>query len=208
MACMMASGPAAKRPPHMALAEVSVIGRAFSLLAAALVYTALVLAANPARADLAAAEAAKAGDMRKLILHAEPKPLPEAALAGMDDAPRSLAEWRGKWVVVNFWATWCAPCRKEMPTLDALAASGQPVVIVAAGRNPLPAIERFLSETGIAHLVSLRDPKTELARPLGILGLPATLIVDPEGREVGRLIGDADWNTPEAKAVLAALAAP
>ncbi len=192
----------------MALAEVSVIGRAFSFLGVAILYTALALTANPARADLAAAEAAKAGDMRKLVLHAAPKPLPDATIVGMDDAPRSLAEWQGRWVVVNFWATWCAPCRKEMPTLDALAASGQPVVIVAAGRNPVPAIERFLSETGIAHVAPLRDPKTELARPLGILGLPATLIVNPEGQEVGRLIGDADWSTPEAKAVLAALAAP
>ena len=178
---------------------------AFRVVTVALIYTATALAAN---ADLVTAEAAKAGDMRKLILHPAPKPLPEVMLVGLDDATRSLGEWRGQWVVVNFWATWCAPCRKEMPSLDRLAASGQAVVAVAAGRNPVPAIERFWAETGITHVASLRDPKTDMARPLGILGLPATLIINPEGMEVGRLIGDAEWDSPEARAVLAALAGP
>jgi thiol-disulfide isomerase/thioredoxin len=174
------------------------------LILAAL-YMALLAAATPAGAGPAEAEAAKAGDMRKLVIHAEPRPVPEAALVALDDSPRSLAEWRGQWVVVNFWATWCAPCRHEMPSLDRLAGSGQAVVTIATGRNPPAAIERFWAETGIAHLPVLRDPKMALAREMAILGLPVTVVLDPEGQEVARLTGDADWDTPEAQAVLAAL---
>ena len=172
----------------------------------AMLYTALVLCANPVAADQAAAAAARAGDMRKLIFHDAPQAVPEVALLGMDDAPRSLAEYRGGWVAVNFWATWCAPCRKEMPALDRLAASGTTVVTVATGRNPVPAIERFWAENGIVHLPVLRDPGSELSRSMAILGLPVTVILNPEGQEVARLIGDAAWDGPEAKAVLDALA--
>ena len=175
-------------------------------LAVAMLYTALVLCANPVAADQAAAAAARAGDMRKLIFHDAPQAVPEVVLLGMDDAPRSLAEYRGGWVVVNFWATWCAPCRKEMPALDRLAATGVTVVTVATGRNPVPAIERFWAETGITHLPILRDPGSELSRGMAILGLPVTVILNPEGHEVARLIGDAAWDAPEAKAVLDALA--
>jgi thiol-disulfide isomerase/thioredoxin len=171
----------------------------------AVLYTLALALATPAAADPAAAEAAKAGDMRKLAVHAEPVDVPQVALTDLAEAERSLGEWQGQWVVVNFWATWCAPCRAEMPTLSALAGSGVPVVTVATGRNPPAAIERFFAETGITNLPTLRDPRGELARSLGILGLPVTLVIDPEGREAARLVGDAHWDTPEARAVLAAL---
>ena len=179
-------------------------------LVCTVLYTALILGANTAQADRAAAEAVLAGDMRKLVFLAEPKPLPEAALVDLADAPRELEEWRGRWVVVNFWATWCAPCRKEMPALDRLSAvlapEGAAVVTVATGRNAVPAIERFFAEIGVQNLPALRDPKSALARSMGIFGLPVTVIVNPQGEEVARLIGDAEWDSPEAVAVLRALA--
>jgi thiol-disulfide isomerase/thioredoxin len=175
-------------------------------LSVAMLYTALALCANPVVAETAAAAAARTGDMRKLVFHEAPRPLPEVALLGMDDATRSLSDYRGGWVVVNFWATWCAPCRTEMPALDRLAGTGTTVVTVATGRNPVPAIERFWTETGIADLPVLRDPTSELSRGMGILGLPVTVILNPEGQEVARLLGDAAWDAPEAKAVLDALA--
>lgn len=174
----------------------------------AVLYTALAFGANPAAADIAAADAARAGDMRKLAL-VDPQPVPEIGLVGLDDAPRSLGEFRGKWVVVNFWATWCAPCRREMPSLDALqramAGQGVQVVTVASGRNAVPGIEKFFAEAGVTALPALRDPKAELSRAMGVLGLPVTVILNPEGQEVGRLIGDADWASADAQAVLTAL---
>ncbi|QCP86468.1 TlpA family protein disulfide reductase [Cereibacter sphaeroides] len=175
----------------------------------AVIYTALTFGANGAAAAPADAEALLAGDMKKLVIHAEPKPLPEATLAGLDDGAASLSDWRGRWVVANFWATWCAPCREEMPTLDRLAAemggAQFAVVTVATGRNAVPAIRKFFDEAGVTHLPALRDPKSALARQIGVMGLPVTLVLDPEGREVARLIGDADWDSPEAMAVLRAM---
>ena len=82
------------------------------------------------------------------------------------------------------------------------------VVTVATGRNGVPQIEKFFAEAGVTHLAALRDPKSELAHSLGVMGLPVTLILNPEGAEVGRLMGDAEWDSPEARAVLTALMAP
>ncbi|OYW59174.1 MAG: redoxin [Rhodobacterales bacterium 12-65-15] len=173
-------------------------------------YTALMLGANAVAAEVAAEVAAlREGDMQKLILHPEPVPIPEVVLTDATEAERSLAEYRGKWVVVNFWATWCAPCRKEMPTLDRLQAAmpGIAVVPVATGRNSVTAIERFFAEAGIANLSGLRDPASELSRGMGVFGLPITVILNPEGEEVARLIGDAEWDSDSAKAIMAAFVA-
>jgi hypothetical protein len=98
-----------------------------------------------------------------------------------------------------------------MPALEALETSlGGPdfaVVTVATGRNALPAIEKFFAETGVTRLPVLLDAKSGLARDMGVLGLPVSVLLDREGREVGRLTGEADWNAPEARALLAALIA-
>ncbi|MFT4150329.1 MAG: TlpA disulfide reductase family protein [Paracoccaceae bacterium] len=171
----------------------------------AVVYTALSFGANPAMAEDVAD--LRDGDMKKLVLHDTPKSVPEAALLDGDDAPRALGEYRGRWVVLNFWATWCAPCRKEMPSLDRLQAAlpGVAVVPVATGRNPVDGIHRFYDEAGVTNLPVLRDPTSAFGRQMGVLALPVTVIVDPEGREVARLIGDADWDSPSALAVLKAL---
>ncbi|MCR8548799.1 TlpA family protein disulfide reductase [Salipiger sp. P9] len=181
-------------------------------LALALLYTATAALANPAQADTAAAEAARTGEMRKLGFHASPKPVGSNDFVTFDGAPLNLADWKGKWVLVNFWATWCAPCKKEMPTLSALQQSmgGESfeVLTIATGRNPPPAMQEFFEEEGIDNLPLHRDPGAALGRQMGVLALPVTVILNPEGEEVARLMGEADWGSESALAVLSALIGP
>lgn len=179
------------------------------LVGSALLYTALACTANAA--DWSAAEALREGDMRKLTFHAEPKPAAEVDFETFEGTPISLSAYRGDWVVLNFWATWCAPCRHEMPMLSNLAArfEGQNVrvVTVATGRNAPQAMTRFFEEIGVDNLPLHRDPGQKLARQMAVLGLPITVILDPEGREVARLRGDAEWDSDSAITILETLAA-
>jgi thiol-disulfide isomerase/thioredoxin len=176
----------------------------------AVVYTALTLLANSgmAQTDIAAL---RDGDMRKLMLHDEPIPASDVSFVGFDDSTVSFADYAGQIVLVNFWATWCAPCRQEMPHLAALeAALGSEdfqVVTIATGRNALPAIERFFDEISVDNLPLHRDPQQELAHDMGVMGLPVSVLLNRDGMEIGRLIGDADWSSPSAMAIISALVA-
>jgi len=186
-----------------------------AILFAAAVYAGLGLTANPAAADVAALEALREDDMKKLALHTDPVALADGVLTAIlldtAEAEHALQDFAGKIVVLNFWATWCAPCRTEMPSLDRLEAefggADFVVVAVASGRNPVPAIDKFLAEAGIEHLTVLRDPKMELSRNMAVLGLPTTLILNRQGQEIARLIGDAEWDSDSAKAIIAGLLA-
>lgn len=185
----------------------------------AVLYTALALGASLAAGlagGLAGPAAAldltplKQGDMRKLVATDAGTPL-SAKLYDPAETPHPLEDWRGKVVLLNFWATWCAPCRAEMSSLDRLEAEmggdDFAVLTIATGRNPIPAIDRFFEEEGLQHVPKLRDPKQDFARSVGVLGLPVSVLLDREGREVARLTGDAAWDGEEAKAVIAALIA-
>ena len=181
------------------------------LLRSALLYTALGLFANTAAADTAAIEAMREGDMRKLVFHAEPKPAGTAAFTDPEGGEHRLGDWDGKVVLLNFWATWCAPCRKEMPMLDALqtefGGAAFEVVPVATGRNSPEGIRRFFAEVGVGNLPVLLDPRQELAREMGVFGLPVTVILDQNGEEIARMVGEADWASDNARAIVAALIA-
>jgi thiol-disulfide isomerase/thioredoxin len=145
--------------------------------------------------------------MKKLMFGTEAVEVPAIAIVDGEGAEHALSDWKGQWVVLNFWATWCAPCRHEMPSLDRLQAAMPQIAVlpVATGRNSVEAIGKFYSEAGVKRLPVLRDPKSGLARAMGVLGLPVTVILNPEGQEVARLIGDAEWDSDSAQAVLKAL---
>ena len=172
-------------------------------------YTALALSANSAAAGIDEAQPLREGTMKKLLFHGLGKNTSDAVITDAEGNEFTLADWGGKYVVLNFWATWCAPCRKEMPALDALQAElgseSFEVVTIATGKNPLPAITKFFDENGIENLPILLDPKTELSRGMSALGLPVTMILHPNGLEIARMQGDAEWSGESAIAVLRAL---
>lgn len=174
-------------------------------------YMALALGANAAfAAEPAQLEALRDGSMKKLVVHAAPRPVSATAFHLADDAGMaSLEDYRGKVVLVNFWATWCAPCRKEMPHLAELQAEfgGEDfeVLTIATGRNSPAGIQKFFDETGIGNLPRHQDPKQALAREMAVIGLPISVLLDREGQEVARLLGDAEWNSGSAKAIIRAM---
>ncbi|MDF1728571.1 MAG: TlpA disulfide reductase family protein [Sulfitobacter sp.] len=175
-----------------------------------LIYTALTLGATTALAAGPEIESLRDGDMKKLVVHESPQATSDAAFQLADDAGEAtLADWQGKYVLVNFWATWCAPCRKEMPQLDALqqefGGDDFEVLTIATGRNSPTGIEKFFEEAGIKSLPRHQDPRQALASQMGIFGLPITVLIDPEGREIARLRGDAKWDSDSAKAIVRTL---
>ena len=134
-------------------------------------------------------------------LHAEPREMPEISFEDETGERRDLSAWRGKVVLLNVWATWCGPCRREMPTLDRLQDRlGSPafeVVALSIDRAGPDVVRRFYDEIAIKHLEILVDRRGVAARSLGIPGLPTTLLIDRQGRELARLVGPAEWDTPE-----------
>lgn len=175
-----------------------------------LMYTALLAGANAALAAGPDITALRDGDMKKLIVHDAPQAVSDVAFQLADDAgTATLADYRGKYVLLNFWATWCAPCRKEMPQLEALQKEfgGEhfEVLTIATGRNSPEGIKRFFEEAGVTSLPRHQDPRQALAGQMGIFGLPITLLIDPDGQEIARLRGDAKWDSDSARAIVKAL---
>ena len=172
-------------------------------------YASLALGANVVMADTADLAALREGSMRKLVLNSDPIEIKDVAFTRADGSDGHLSDYAGKHIVLNFWATWCAPCRKEMPHLSELQAQlgGEDfeVVTIATGRNPEAAIVRFFEEIGVTNLPMHRDPRLVLSREMAVLGLPVTVILNPEGQEIARLRGDADWASDSAKAIITAL---
>jgi thiol-disulfide isomerase/thioredoxin len=174
-------------------------------------------AQDPAPCQAAAALAPKLkplarGEVAAFQVAANPKPLPDLAFARPDGAAGGLADFRGRTVLLNLWATWCAPCRKEMPALDALQGElgGERFAVVAVNidtRN-LERPRQWLAENGITRLAYYADPKTATFQALRAagkaIGMPTTLLVDAKGCELGLLHGAAAWDSDDAKALIRA----
>ena len=134
-------------------------------------------------------------------MHPEPRSLPEIRFENGEGETMSLAEFKGSLVLLNIWATWCAPCRREMPTLERLQAElGGPdfeVVALSIDRKGLPVVKDFYEELGLRELGMYVDASAKASRELSALGVPTTLLIDREGNELGRLSGPAEWDSPE-----------
>jgi thiol-disulfide isomerase/thioredoxin len=115
--------------------------------------------------------------------------------------PVALTDFRGKVVLLNIWATWCAPCREEMPALDRLQAElGGPemdVVALSIDQSGVEAVKGFYKEIGLEHLGIYIDKTGQAGAKLVAIGIPTTLLIDREGRELGRRVGAAEWDSPE-----------
>ena len=196
-----------KKPPGSAVDEGAPAGTADQNAAAAV--DGDVACAASARIALGVKELAK-GEVAAMTIAAKPEPLPDYAFNGPDGAPVSLASFKGKTALLNIWATWCVPCRAEMPALDRLqeAFAGQnfQVVAVNVDTTRLERPKAFLAETGVKSLTYYGDPKAnlffELKQSGKALGLPTTLLIGPDGCQIGLMNGPAAWDSADAKALI------
>lgn len=152
------------------------------------------------------------GEMAAMLVEQVPRRLPPLQFQDAAGKPVTLADFGGKTVLFNMWASWCAPCRAEMPSLDRLqAALGGPkfqVVAVSVDTGGAEKPTRFFNSLHLSHLALNLDPKGDVFSTMQAagrgVGLPTTLIVDPRGCEIGYMPGPADWSSPDAKALIEA----
>ncbi|HEY8553050.1 MAG TPA: TlpA disulfide reductase family protein [Burkholderiales bacterium] len=144
---------------------------------------------------------AQAAPTRSFSMHASPRPVPDLVFQNAQGENVKLSAHRGKVVLLNVWATWCPPCREEMPTLDRLQAElGGPdfeVLALSVDHKGMQVVQKFYGDIGIKHLRPWVDPSPQTLDSLDVLGLPVTLLLDRNGRELGRLLGTAEWDSPE-----------
>lgn len=130
-----------------------------------------------------------------------PKPLPSLSFESADGRPMTLADFRGKAVLLNIWATWCPPCRHEMPSLDRLQAKlggdDFEVVPLSVDRAGTEVVKPFFDEIGIQKLAIYLDRSSSVMSSLKVVGLPTTLLVGRDGRELMRWVGPKEWDSPE-----------
>lgn len=153
------------------------------------------------------------GEVAALDTNGEPKPAVVLQLKGPDGADTDLAALKGKALLVNLWATWCAPCKAEMPSLDKLQAElggdrFQVVTINVETRN-LDKPPKWLTENGIKNLAYYGDPAGKVLpavqQQTGTIGLPTTMLIDAKGCEIGVMKGPADWASEDGKTLIKAL---
>ncbi|MFO1157554.1 MAG: TlpA disulfide reductase family protein [Reyranellaceae bacterium] len=148
------------------------------------------------------------GTMKRFKVTNPPKPLPNLEFFGAGDQPMHLADLNGKARLINLWATWCGPCVKEMPSLDRLQSllpKDKFVVLPISLDGPTKGkVAPFYKDQNLGHLGIYYDKGKTAMSTLGVTLLPTSILVDPSGRELGRLEGDADWDTPDGLALIKA----
>jgi len=156
------------------------------------------------------------GEVAALALAQAPFRVPDVAFKDAQGRDKTLADWRGRTVLLNLWATWCVPCRREMPALDALQAKlgGPGFEVVAVNidtRDPQKPLA-FLKETGVSHLTYYADPSakvfTDLKTAGKAFGMPTTVIVDRAGCEIGNMAGPAAWASEDGMKLVSAAISP
>ena len=184
------------------------------LLALALAIVALTACSKPEQpANQAQPAAAEAGPQKGVDRSHKGKSAPDVVFTNPDGGDISLASFHGTPVLVNLWATWCAPCVKELPTLDRLAQSHDVdgelgVIAVSQDSGPHPSVVAFLGKLKIKDLGAYQDSKMGLLGAFGAEVLPTSILIDADGREVWRYVGDLDWTSPEAAKLLSEAGAP
>ena len=140
-----------------------------------------------------------------------PAAVPDSAFLAADGASHTLAEFKGRGMVVNLWATWCAPCVAEMPSLEALSKALAPndiaVLPLSSDRGGASVVQAWFAAHNITGLPVLLDPKGAMGRAFNARGIPTTMIIDKSGHVVARLEGAADWSAPEAATLIRKLVA-
>ena len=138
---------------------------------------------------------------KNFVMHDASRPLTAISFEDGQGRARSLADFKGKVVLLNIWATWCVSCRLEMPALDqlqaALGGADFEVVPLSIDRNGIDAVAKFYAGSGISHLAMYIDTSGKALRELDAVGLPTTLIIDRAGQEIGRIVGPAEWDASE-----------
>ena len=205
------SPPTATPPSWRSLRPVLIAVAVLAVLAA--IYGIITSLRNPADAACGPA-LAKAkqiaplahGEIAALQVASEPRALPPLTFTDAAGQPKSLADWRGRTVLLNLWATWCVPCRKEMPALQALQQrlGGKDFEVVAVNIDTRDADKpkAWLREVGIDGLAYYADPSSKLFKDLKLIGkafgMPTTLLIDPAGCEIATLAGPAEWASDDA----------
>jgi len=191
-----------------------------ALLAAAISFAAVYVtlgrpdngpvAGSPVSAAPAAAALGGSSAGRDLAAFVHKRPPADLAAISFEDetgASRTLADFRGKTILLNLWATWCVPCRHEMPSLDRLqkelGSDTFEVVALSLDRAGRDVAANFFAEIKVENLKLYIDPTMKAGNGLRAVGMPTTILIDKEGRELGRLGGPAEWDSPAAKALIA-----